>query len=101
VTPASAPGTTCETQNFLGVWSFTSSGNKVTGPDFGLLCSVVSATDNSGAASTSAFIEQVDPTNNVFFSVWLDSKKGANDNVARAALYQWWLNNDTTVSVQP
>ena len=101
VTPANAPGTTCGIQNFLGVWSFTSSGNKVTGPDFRLLCDVVSGTDNSGAAFTSAFIDQADPTNNVFFSVFLDSKKGANDNVARTALYQWWLNNDTTVSVQP
>ena len=101
VTPDNAPGTTCETQNFLGVWSFTSSGNKVTGPDFRLLCDVVSGTDNSGAAFTSAFIDQADPTNNVFFSVYLDSKKGANDNVARTALYQWWLKADTTVSVQP
>jgi hypothetical protein len=101
VTPDNAPGTTCETQNFLGVWSFTSSGNKVTGPDFRLLCNVGSGTYNSGAAYTSAFIVQADPTNNVFFIVWLDSKKGANDNVARTALYQWWLNADTTVSVQP
>ena len=101
VTPDNAPGTTCETQNFLGVWSFTSSGNEVTGPDFGLLCSVDMGQDNSGAVVTYAYIEQADPTNNVLFRVMLDSKNGANDNVARTALYQWWLKADTTVSVQP
>jgi hypothetical protein len=101
VTPDGAPGTTCETQNFLGIWSFTSSGNKVTGPDFRLLCNVASGTDNSGVAFTSAFIEQADPTNNVLFTVWLDNKKGDNVNVARTSLYQWWLNADTTVSVLP
>jgi hypothetical protein len=101
VTPDNAPGTTCETQNFLGLWSFTSSGNKVTGPDFRLLCNLYGGTDKSGAAIIAASIEQADPTNNVLFSVYLDSKKGAYYNVARTALYQWWLKADTTVSVQP
>ena len=80
----------CGLENFAGIWNIAfTDGYKVTGPDFGLLCYL----NNSG----NAFIDQADPTTNVMVIAEIRAV-GGDSATARANLFTWWQNNETTVS---
>ncbi len=72
---------TCEkgNGNVTTTWSFN---GQASDPDKGLLC--------FKDADGNAWIEQADPTTNVMFTAVLSSGD-------QAALYAWWLKNDTLV----